>query len=311
MLLRTGASVVLLGSLISVTMAACSGASGGGIGEPTVGSDAGTAADGAIPGPLNDAGGGGGDKDANAPSVASRGCGQPGTGSTSLLAKTLKVDGVDRRYQMFVPTGYDVNRPLPLVFVFHGRGGDGNQIRAYLSMEKESSGQALFVYPDGLPQSSQGGATGWSQDDVKLFDAVLADVADSRCVDTKRIFAAGHSFGAYMSNLVGCERGDVVRAIAPVSGGVIPGTCKGPVAAWIAHGDKDPTVPQSEGIATRERWTKLNGCGSTTKPTSPDTCVAYDDCSAGHPVTWCSFSGGHYPLPAYTRQAIWDFFKSY
>ena len=53
----------------------------------------------------------------------------------------------------------------------------------------------------------------------------------------------------YMSNLVGCERGDVVRAIAPVSGGIVASTCKGPVAAWLAHGASDPVVAQSEGIA--------------------------------------------------------------
>ena len=81
------------------------------------------------------------------------------------------------------------------------------------------------------------------------------------------------------------------------------------VAAWLAHGDKDPTVAQSEGIAARDHWLTANGCAKTSKATAPSPCVAYEGCSAGHPVTWCSFAGGHYPLPAFTKQAIWDFFK--
>lgn len=306
-LVRRGA----LGLLVALvgTVAACGGTSGSSITDAPPGAgtgDAGAlAADGASVDPDGSAVG----VSDGGPGVATRGCGT--SAPAGMQSKTTKVGGVERRYQLFVPTGYDASRPLPLAFVFHGRGGDGNQIRAYLSMEKESAGQALFVYPDGLPQSSQGGATGWALDDVKFFDTMVAEVSESHCVDAKRIFAAGHSFGAYMSNLVGCERGDVVRAIAPVSGGVVPGTCKGPVAAWISHGDKDNTVDQREGVAARDRWTKLNGCATTTKPTGPDTCIAYDGCSAGHPVTWCSFSGGHFPLPAYTRQAIWDFFKAF
>lgn len=220
--------------------------------------------------------------------------------------------GAQRRYQVFVPSGYDGRRPLRLVFLFHGLGGNGDQIRSYFSFEAEAAGEAVFVYPEGVAQSSVGGATGWGFDDLPFFDALLSAVQTSYCVDPKRVFAAGHSFGGYMSNLVGCSRGDVVRAIAPVSGGMVtPGACKGPVAAWLAHGDKDNTVATSEGIAARDRWVTTNACAKTTKPAVPSPCVTYDGCKAGRPVTWCQFSGGHFPLPSFTRQAIWDFFASF
>lgn len=239
----------------------------------------------------------------------SDGCGT-GTFSAGLSAKTTTVGSVSRNYKLFVPAGYDAKEPTRLVFVFHGRGGSPDEIRAYFGFEAEAAGKALFVYPEGLPQASQGGKTAWSPGDLEFFDAIVTELTASYCVDKSRIFAAGHSFGGYMSNLVGCARGDVVRAIAPVSGGLVPGTCKGPVAAWVAHGDKDISVPPSEGIAARDHWLKENGCTSTSAPTSPAPCVAYDGCTAGHPVTWCSFDGGHYPLPGFTGQAIWDFFAA-
>ncbi len=240
--------------------------------------------------------------------VGTAGCGHGGV-ATGIQSKTITAAGVSRHYQIFVPTAYDAGVPTRLIFVFHGLGGDGSLIRSYFGFEAEANGKALFVYPDGLVV--QGGATGWSTTDLAFFDAMVAEISAGYCVDSKRIFATGHSYGGYMSNLVGCARGDVVRAIAPVSGGLLGGTgaCKGAVAAWIAHGDADTTVNQSEGIAARDYWRGVDGCASTSQPTTPSPCVAYDGCAAGKPVTWCSFAGGHYPLPAFIKQGIWGFFE--
>jgi poly(3-hydroxybutyrate) depolymerase len=298
----------LSGALALVVTAACSGSSSNVGAAPNAGTTAGdgstttdpTRGDAAAP-----------ETDTGAPTTPAptKGCGTSVT--KGMQQRTTTVLGVSRHYQLLVPAAYDAKLPTRLVFVFHGLGGDGNQIRAYFGFESEANGQALFVYPDGVAQSQAGGATGWAESDLSFFDAMVAEISASYCVDAKRVFAAGHSFGGYMSNLVGCERGDVVRAIAPVSGGLVAGgACKGPVAAWVAHGDKDGTVAQSEGIAARDHWLTANGCSTTSKPTAPSPCVAYDGCGADHPVTWCSFSGGHYPLPAFTQKAIWDFFAA-
>lgn len=226
-----------------------------------------------------------------------------------LATRTVMAGGVARQYRVFVPDAYDAREPTRLVFVFHGLGGDGNLIRSYFGIETEAAGRALFVYPDGL--ATQGGRTGWSTGDLAFFDAMITELSAAYCVDASRIFATGHSFGGYMSNLVGCSRGTVVRAIAPVSGGLLGGTCDRPVAAWIAHGDNDTVVEQSQSISARDRWRIANSCAATSAPTEPSPCVSYDGCSAGHAVTWCSFAGGHYPLPGFIRPAIWAFFEAF
>lgn len=290
---------VPVGLLLVLGLSACSGSSASSTpdapGGPSASVDGTQPTDGGVAG-----------VDASS-AVGTAGCGKA-TGATGIQEKRLTVAGQSRRHQLFVPAGYDPESPTRLVFVFHGLGGDGDQIRSYLNLEPKAGGRALFVYPDGLEQPEQGGRSAWSLADIAFFDAMVADVSASHCVDRARIFAAGHSFGAYMSNLVGCERGDVVRAIAPISGGIVPATCKGPVAAWVAHGKSDLVVADSEGIAARDHWIGANGCAKTSKPASPASCVTYDGCKAGRPVTWCSWSGGHYPLPSYTTQAIWDFF---
>lgn len=235
------------------------------------------------------------------------GCGR--TVATGRVSIETEVAGVRRTYAVVVPDAYDPLRPLPVVFVFHGLGGDGSQVRSYLSLESVAGAEALHVFPDGLPTAAAGGRTAWSPSDVGFVDAMLTELGAAYCVDEARVFAMGHSYGAYMTNLVGCERGEVIRGIAPVSGGIVGGACRGAVPAWIAHGTGDSTVPASEGIAARDAWLRTNACETSSAPVEPTPCVAYD-CPDDAEVVWCPFDGGHFPLPAFTRGAIWSFFES-
>ena len=95
------------------------------------------------------------------------------------------------------------------------------------NLEKAAAGEALFVYPDGLEQK---GGTGWGGRDLPFFDAMVTDISASHCVDSTRIFATGHSNGGYMTNFVGCARSNIVRGIAPVSGGLVPCAASG---CWV------------------------------------------------------------------------------
>jgi poly(3-hydroxybutyrate) depolymerase len=222
-----------------------------------------------------------------------------------------------------VPSGYDPSKPLPLVLAWHGLGGSGTLARRYFGIEARSAGGAILVYPDGLPQGTDN-QTGWDLAatgiDVAFFDALVAETSKAYCVDSKRIFNTGHSFGAMMSNALGCFRGDVLRAIAPVAGmppraGGRPGsaaTCAGEVAAWIAHGENDETVDfTSGGVATRDFWIGRNGCSaSESTPATPAECVAYSACKADLPVQWCVHQDGH-NWPSFGGAAIWTFFASF
>lgn len=243
-------------------------------------------------------------------------CGQPPP-FAGVMAQKIEAAGMERDFDLVIPADYDPNRAYPLVFAWHGRGGNGELARLYFKVEEASGGQAIFVYPDGLPLADMGGQTGWDLDpaneDVALFDAILADVSARLCIDPARVFSTGHSFGGYMSNTLGCARGGIVRAIAPVAGGGPFSACSGQVAAWLAHGTGDTTVPFSQGEGARDHWLGANGCGMTTVPTEPAPCVTYDDCASGFPVHWCQHDeadlGGH-GWPAWAGPAIWEFFAA-
>jgi len=244
---------------------------------------------------------------ASAP-VPSAGCTAAGL-EPGVTTGALTVGGVRRTYQLVVPPG-DKTLPRPLVFGFHGSGGDGAGIRGYLGLEKPAAGAAVFVYPDGL---ADGGATGWPNTggrDVAFFDALLATLSAEACVDTHRVFVTGFSYGGYMTNTVGCARAGVIRAIAPLSGGGPGGTCNGePVAAMVVHGTKDQTVTPAQGQQSRDHWIQADGCAAASHPAPTPTCVAQDGCDAMNGVTSCFFDGGH-EVPSWVGPAVWSFFAA-
>jgi poly(3-hydroxybutyrate) depolymerase len=242
----------------------------------------------------------------------SSGCGKTAVETGVFPDVTIEVAGKSRTYVLSVPTAYDAAHPYPLVFAWHGLGGNGAQARQYFRIESASKGGGIFVYPDGLPNDD--GKNGWdlSADgiDVALFDALIEKVSAAFCVDSKRIFSTGHSFGGFFTERLGCSRGNVLRGIAPVAGGPPFGgmtNCATPVAAWIAHGSNDMTVDFETGESGRDLWLEANGCGDTSMATSPEPCVAYEGCE--QPVHWCVHEQDH-NWPMFAGAGIWSFFAS-
>jgi poly(3-hydroxybutyrate) depolymerase len=150
--------------------------------------------------------------------------------------------------------------------------------------------------------------------DVAFVKALYAKLQGTLCIDETRVFSTGMSYGGIMSNTLGCQMGDVFRAIAPMSGSG-PGfggraTCVGEVAVWMSHGDNDTVVPTASGQASRDFWVKANKCQTQTMPVEPSPCVAYQGCAADLPVTFCLFPGGH-TVPPFAAAAIWTFFSKF
>jgi poly(3-hydroxybutyrate) depolymerase len=240
--------------------------------------------------------------------VPSTGCGKtdsPGSGRDF----SIDAAGMQRDYIVAAPSGYNPNTPHKLFFTWHYLGGSASGIAAsgYYGLQARAGSNAIFVSPQGLN-------AGWgSPNDVPFARAMLAWFKENYCIDESRIFSAGFSYGAIMSNRVGCELGDQFRAIAPMSGSG-PGfggraTCMGQVAAWISHGMSDNVLSFSGGESTRDIWVAGNHCGTETSPAG-NGCVAYQGCDEGYPVTWCALSGGHVQ-PSFGSSAISEFFAQF
>jgi len=119
-----------------------------------------------------------------------------------------------------------------------------------------------------------------------------------------------------MSNMLGCFRGDVLRAIAPASGMTWSQSgCKGDVAVMIICGTQDTYNACNDaknGAASETAvWLPQNGCTTQTAQSPISSiCVAYQGCRPADPVLLCTHSGGHGWLPASVGDIWWQFFMS-
>jgi poly(3-hydroxybutyrate) depolymerase len=277
-------------------------------------------------------------------------CGQ--SAQLSSGSQTVSVPGFgNRAYRLEVPSSYNQSNPYPVVFAYHPLGVFDPSSIPLISVDSWGelfcgqyygdfrsiigSSNAVIVCPEGL---QSGGNWGWQHaSDVNFFDAMLAQVSASLCIDLDEVFVTGHSMGGAFTNTLGCQRGDVIRAIAPVAG--FGPSCSGgsenEVAALILHGTSDTVVSLSNGQASRNFWAGENGC-DTGDPENvpwgnPGSCSSqqtYGGCASGYPVAMCTWNGynhnDYWSIPSFFSglqppvqhsggvavEAAWAFFSS-
>jgi poly(3-hydroxybutyrate) depolymerase len=237
------------------------------------------------------------------------------------IDNTMNVAGqsTPREYRLSVPSDYVPGEPLPVVFVLNGVGGTGPEAQQFFQVE--TGHRAIFVYPTSLPNDDAGGSIAWdfsiSGVDVPFFDAMISYIEENYCVDTSRIFVLGASSGGIMSNMLGCFRGDVIRAIAPSSGMTWEQSgCQGDVAVIVICGEQDTFNPcddgQNGGLSQTNVWVPLNGCtqpAQTTASPISDICQEFEGCRAEDPLLLCRHAGGH-GWPTSDGDFWWQFFMS-
>jgi len=174
----------------------------------------------------------------------------PTTGSFTINKGVI--GGRERSYVLYEPR--DLKPGAPLVFMFHGGGGDGPMAREGTGHEFDMLADRygfVVIYPDGLSRS-------WTTcrkvqnrdrrtiDDVAFVDAMIEQEAARHQIDRKHIFALGHSMGGALSYRLALERPEKFAAIAVVSSN-LPASdnldCvakNAPMPVMIINGTADP-----------------------------------------------------------------------
>jgi len=114
-----------------------------------------------------------------------------GCGKESLDSGVYTMDqaGISRTYRIFVPSRYDSNTPAPVIFLFHGWGGDENAFLKHDDVTAEADRRGyILVAPRGLGSgppdhannswSFSGSTTGLDGDGV---NAAVAGDTDAIC----------------------------------------------------------------------------------------------------------------------------------
>lgn len=239
----------------------------------------------------------------------SAGC-QSGDLTRGMTHLELQLDGTPRSFEVYVPTSYDGAKPVPLVLNFHGVNGDG-EIHAAATEMRETADERGFivVFPNGVEKSWNGGACcgrayADQVDDVGFTRAMIEQVGQRACIDTKRVYATGFSNGAVMTHFLGCEAADVLAAVSPVAGflSIDASECNPvrPISVILLHGTEDRLAPYELGRAAFDVWLDKNQCaGEPTMTTLPSgSCETYDDCADGVSVAFCTIEDHDHCWPA-------------
>ena len=231
----------------------------------------------------------------------------------------LTVDGVARSGFVYAPAAAK-EKPTPVVFVFHGHGGNALQAGRSFAMHKHWP-EAISVYlqglntpgrltdPEGKKPGWQHGAGAEGDRDLKLFDAVLAHLKESYKVDAKRVFSTGHSNGGGFTYLLWQTRPDVFCAMAPsaaASARMAAASAFKPKPAMHIAGTNDALVKYAWQEMAMNRIKQINQCEAEGKPWAKD-CTLFPS-KVGAPFVAFIHQGTH-KFPEEAPALIAKFFK--
>jgi polyhydroxybutyrate depolymerase len=204
------------------------------------------------------------------------------TTSSLIQHKTVQIDGIERTYDLYIPTGLGTGTH-PLIFLLHGHSGSASQLTGQngkaaphkVWLEIADREKLILVIPNGTV--SPDGERGWHDcradaetnpktDDVKFIKELIQTVARSYAVDRSRVFVSGFSNGGNMALRLAIELSDQIAAVAAV-GAAMPktnvcGIPAHPVSVLFMHGTTDPILPYEGGKVTIG-WAKRGGVIST------------------------------------------------
>jgi polyhydroxybutyrate depolymerase len=239
--------------------------------------------------------------------------------SVQAQAMHFTIDGVERQAFVLAPANASRStQKLPLLFAFHGHGGNMVQTAAQMRFDKVWP-TAIVVYMQGLRTATNGDPdgyeTGWQQEsgqfddrDLRFFDAVLVDLRKAFPVDDNRVYATGFSNGGIFTYLLWGTRAKVFAALAPVATAKSPGVQLAvPMPLLQIGGEQDMNFLLPEQLKSMAIAREVNGTGAG--HSCGEYCTTYDS-SRGAPVITYIHPGGHvYPREA--SQMIVDFFKQH
>ena len=138
--------------------------------------------------------------------------------------RTINYGGEIREYIIYVPLVYNSSNPTPLMFSFHGGGGNGQgMIRLNDMRPIADTANFIAVYPSGADGA-------WmhkvptTYNDIYFVEAIIDALSIEFNVDDERIYACGYSEGGIFTYELACRLSNRIAAVASVSGSMMTDT---------------------------------------------------------------------------------------
>lgn len=256
--------------------------------------------------------------------VPSPGCGKGGRPNGGKLQD-------DNRWLLF-PESYNGNDPMPVLWGFHGCGsynrGDASRTE-YSDFIRNTPFASEYV--TAVPLSADKQSSCWNYDsDIPRVKALYDELVNNHCVDLSRMYATGHSSGAYFAvallannHSTDAEYFDF-KGMAPVSASPAGSlTTPMPMLYIESLQDSERNNNNAQQVLGEIRGANscsgdsnapfaMQGCNSGGVQVDPG-CVTYEGCA--QPTIWCNHNDPEYQntyhgIPCFAAQAMYDFFNS-
>jgi polyhydroxybutyrate depolymerase len=233
----------------------------------------------------------------------------------------LEHGGRARAFVVDLPAEPAPAGPRPLLFAFHGWGGDPEQLEGTTRIASTASSRGyVVVRPYGFNKSFDAGAccglaSELRVDDVGLVRALVAKLEAEACIDRRRVYATGFSNGGFLAHRLGCEAADLFAAVASVAGTLGMPRCAParPVSVLQIHGKADGIVPFAGNSAkgwrsvasTIDEWTRALRCppdaAAESYANGGARCATNPACDGGSEVTLCRIEEAAHTWPGGPR----------
>lgn len=234
------------------------------------------------------------------------------------IQSNLEFEGIKREFGVYLPSVYDPQKPLPVIFALHGGGGNGKKMAAITDFNRRSEREGFIViYPNGIATGENPEDRYWNTgspnqmdnpdkanlttNDVGFFGALIEHVTKNYAVDAKRVYFAGFSNGAGMSYSLACAHADKIAAIVAVGSGLsVECQPSSPVGVLQIIGTTDPHwIGQDEGIRKGvDVFAQANACDSVqTQTQGRVTRESHAGCAANTAVEYLRLEGVDHHWP--------------
>jgi phospholipase/carboxylesterase len=117
-------------------------------------------------------------------------------------------------YTLYIPEDYSADRPLPMIVALHGGYGQGSEYIWTWLRPARSCGYAILA-PKSLGNT-------WDMSvpsrDTRSVTRMYEEVAREYSIDSDRVYLSGLSDGGIFTYILGLERSELFRGLAPIAG---------------------------------------------------------------------------------------------
>ena len=236
------------------------------------------------------------------------------------FADNLNVNGANRSMNVYAPKNIEKGRPL--IIQMHGMNQDANYQQNAAKWEPiADTARIVVVFPNGENKA-------WDisgDKDINFLKAIINEMYQKYGIDKNRVYVSGFSMGGMMSYHAANKMGDMIAAIAPVSGGGGVNSPKRAMPIMHTHGTTDDVVNYNSTVNTVKSWVSAQKCSSnsqkikpypSTKSGSAASLEIWSGCTDNVEVRLLTIEGkGHWYsmdlASVNTSDEIWNFVKNY